>query len=634
MPQWLEALKEVLTCQKRNGHHLASEETPFWEELPSKRSEAAGDGGSPAQEEEEDKPDPRFDQANHLKDEGKEKFERGEVQEAMDMWVHALDALCAPPPSGEDLDDDSEPQPSMAEILSDPKFKDLRVGLLLNLALGHKKLKQFRHCVSYCDEALMHQADNVKALFRKADAFGELCEWKSAEATLAKLEECGDEGKKLAVQKKNDWRTRRKAADGKQKKMWSAALAEPKAPVDKEEKEEPKPVEPEPKAAAKAKSAPKPQVIEKWVPPKVETISIFDLRRKGIEWSEAEDFDDKTWKDGLGRKEAAYYQPRSLPLSVLAGCGLAELDLPSEAVIHLILDGNTAPFGNPHDWSILLRRYPSMKRLTVIYIDIGGLGEVPKDLPQAVPYGVLLPPQEAGKVGSRQAYAARFLGSYKEFRAHSRDLPGLVKPDVALWADVHFYGAGDEDLGNRLQAFELLCSLNVPSIFLMPGEVQDALGPPLSKQPDDQAVACMAIMRLGIGAKTLSAWHWNRFVVPMDRSEAGILAAHALIAVYGAPAQRNGSATAFASKKAVKERLKLRGVELTPYKPPKTIHDKQPTELDLLRKKQWQAYSKMLKEQGRPVGPDISIDERNRQAAEFYKFCGLGEVQGPPPPHF
>lgn len=66
-----------------------------------------------------------------------------------------------------------------------------------------------------------------------------------------------------------------------------------------------------------------------------------------------QDFCDKIWKNSIGRKEAAFFQKRALPLSLLAASALADLELPrvSDLVVHCILDGNIAPFSDPHDWS-------------------------------------------------------------------------------------------------------------------------------------------------------------------------------------------------------------------------------------------------------------------------------------------
>ena len=75
-----------------------------------------------------------------------------------------------------------------------------------------------------------------------------------------------------------------------------------------------------------------------------------------------------------------------------------------------------------------------------VYIDIGAVGDKHGQLPPS--YGTLLRPTEEGRAGDRVARAARFMGTYQEFKNHCRDLPGLLRPHVALWADVFWLATG------------------------------------------------------------------------------------------------------------------------------------------------------------------------------------------------
>ena len=75
----------------------------------------------------------------------------------------------------------------------------------------------------------------------------------------------------------------------------------------------------------------------------------------------------------------------------------------------------------------------SNKQELQVYIDIGAVGDKHGQLPPS--YGTLLRPTEEGRAGDRVARAARFMGTYQEFKNHCRDLPGLLRPHVALWAD-------------------------------------------------------------------------------------------------------------------------------------------------------------------------------------------------------
>eukprot|EP00931_Biecheleriopsis_adriatica_P121359 TRINITY_DN96442_c0_g1_i1.p1 TRINITY_DN96442_c0_g1~~TRINITY_DN96442_c0_g1_i1.p1 ORF type:complete len:635 (-),score=162.55 TRINITY_DN96442_c0_g1_i1:64-1968(-) len=624
-------------CARRRPQQTIAEdgEVPFWEELDKSRSPAtpvaaaSGEASQPAASAKESKESaifathqgataesdepkdevdlPGYEQADHLKCQGKDKFARGDVSEAVTCWMQALDSL--PPPSGAPgallgLMPGLGPQEEGEK--EDRRILEMRVALLLNLALAHSKLKKFRQAVGFCDEALVDEPNNVKALYRKADALGELCDWQEAEEAAAKLQTTGEEGAKLAAQKREEWRRRRRQADGKQKKMWSAALEK-----DKSGKAESK--------IDQVQSTSEP-AEEAWVAPKVEMMSPFDLRKKCIQWQEDEDFSDQVWKESLGRKEASFYQKRALPLTLLAGASLAELQLPklSELVVHCILDGNMAPFAEPHDWSVILRRCPEVRSLLVVYIDIGSVGQ-DKDGNPPQPYGTLLRPTEEGRVGDRVARAARFMGTYQEFKNHCQDLPGLVRPNVALWADVPLYGFHADDFETRLQAFSMLSADGVPSVLTQGGEVQEPGGMPLALRMDEQANLSVAIAAAGIGLHKLAAWHWNRFIVPLDRGPQGIIAAHALLGVL-AP----GSKKCNFSSKAVKVALKRRAVTLTPYKLPNAVHPHQrDKEFAELRDRQWEAFCQHLRAQGRTVaGPTSSQEEMRRQSMEWYKFVG------------
>jgi hypothetical protein len=260
---------------------------------------------------------------------------------------------------------------------------------------------------------------------------------------------------------------------------------------------------------------------------------------------------------------------------------------------------------------------PHVKILTVVYIDIGAVGEEPGGMPPQMPYGTLLRPTEEGRVGDRIARAARFLGTYSEFQAHCRELPGLVTPHVALWADVPLYGFNDDDLGTRLEAYKLLSSAGTPSIFTMGGEIAEPGGPPVPPRFDESSLVSLAILGIGLRPRMIAQWHWNRFVVPLDRGEQGILAAHAMV---GVTKPGKGSVP---SAPTVKKALKDRGVAAKPSKLPKFPgpHD---IEAEKLRRQQWDAFCRKMREAGRAVGPKVTDEERNRQAMEFYQFCGMG----------
>ena len=70
-------------------------------------------------------------------------------------------------------------------------------------------------------------------------------------------------------------------------------------------------------------------------------------------------------------------------------------------------------------------------------------------------------------------------------------------------------------------------------------------------------------MSLALGFRKLTSWHWNRFIVPLERGPHGILAGHAVLGVQKPPAAGNYG------PKMVREALKRRKLEtLTPFRVP------------------------------------------------------------------
>merc|ERR1719310_1334335 len=93
------------------------------------------------------------------------------------------------------------------------------------------------------------------------------------------------------------------------------------------------------------------------------------------------------------------------------------------------------------------------------------------------------------------------------------------------------YGFNDEDLGIRLEAYKMLTEAGVPSVFTQGGEIPEPGGPPIAARVEDSGSLSLAIIGIGLRPRMAATWHWNRFVVPLDRGEQGILAAHALVGV-------------------------------------------------------------------------------------------------------
>mmetsp|Transcript_43667 Transcript_43667/g.100767 ORF Transcript_43667/g.100767 Transcript_43667/m.100767 type:complete len:616 (-) Transcript_43667:76-1923(-) len=610
-------------CARRRPDSVkvaTGEHTPFWEHPLAKE-----------EPEEEEQADAKgIETATHLKDEGKEKFVEGKLEQAIERWNRALDVCLE---SGQDADGSgmsvataltaamsqgNDPVSTVARLAAgkplkggtsaeSPEMTELRLTLMLNLALAHRKLRQWREAIVFCDFVLNERPDSIKALYRKADAFGELGRHDAAEDVLKKMEALEDtDGKKQAQNLREEWRKKAKEAESRQKKMWSAAIEKRGAGEEKAE-------------VGEKTTALDTENGGKWMQPRLQRMSVFDLRKKGIHWKEEEDFVDSLWLQGLGLTNVEIYQKSAFPLTLLAAAALAELALPADCVVHCILDGNMAPFAKPHNWGLLLERCSHVQTLTVIYIDIGSVDSKAHKPP--MPYGVLLRPEIEGRVGDRVARAARFLGTYAEFCQHARDLPGLVRPHVALWADVPLYGYGDSDFAARVATLKAISEAGVMSVITQSGEVQEPGAPPISLRLDAHTNLTVAALSAGLHATMAVEWLWNRFVVPLDRGERGVLAAHAILGVVRSLPKGTLGAT------DIKRHLEDKGVTVAPYTFPKLLRN---DGHEALRQKQWQAFVEKLRSEGRDFNPEASEAERRQRMREFYEYCGASQGASQP----
>lgn len=137
-----------------------------------------------------------------------------------------------------------------------------------------------------------------------------------------------------------------------------------------------------------------------------------------------------------------------------------------------------------------------------------------------------------------------------------------------------------------------------------------------------------AILSLSLGFRKLTPWHWNRFIVPLERGAHGILAGHGLLGVQK-PGAKSTSSTSCPSPEMVKETLKRRKVinsdTLTPFKVPLPPPSKQEQQKFFeMRDKQWQAFCQRLQMQGRvpAMGPGCDEEEKRRQMMEWREFLG------------
>jgi len=709
---WLQSLaKSIFDCSRRWKQQEEEEtnllEKPFW--LDARKEDEAAD--KDGQDTSKVLPN-NFELATALKDDGNSYFSKGEIKEAIQTWTKALNTLHHVTTTS-DREEEAEREGAegtgaaakrrakaaasaalfqaeevgrgagntQGAILSlleaadayreaaaanshtakqeDRRVVEVRATLFSNLALAYMKFKEWRQALVFCDEALVDLPHHQKSLYRKAECLGELDRQAEGEEALALLESTGDEGKRLAAQRRDAWKKKAKAADDRQKKMWAAALSKADAAA----------AAPSPNAAkassddatnsgsngnaaagattttttnaastatstsataasttssstlsgasaSASSSAKATEPIQSWHAPKAAETCIFDLRRKGIEWNESTDFDDKVWKDGIGRKEAKVYFQQALPLSLVSAFALTKLELPEPFwTVHVILDGNTAPFAEPHEWGILLSRFPHLQGALIVYIDIGIINK--KGAEENLPYGVLLHPLEEASDKGRVVHSTRFLGSYKEFRENCSDKPRVGRASVVLWADAPIFDKGENDLGRRLEALKLATDEGAPVVFLQESEIIDRRGgPPGGPWLAETARQSMAILDLGLGAVADAGWFWNRFVVPLDQTDKGVLAAHAILGVVRLNKKKAKSATA----SSVKTALKQHGLEAKPAQ--RVVGLGPPNEEEAAQlQAQWVKFCELLRRSGRPVGPNIPPEEQQRQYREFQDFC-------------
>ena len=94
--------------------------------------------------------------AQRDKDLGNERFQQGQYDTAAQLYDKAIANL------------DSLAEQEQTNQVDVTKTKPLYLSCLLNAAAAKLKLKQFKEAITHCDSALILDASNVKAMYRKA----------------------------------------------------------------------------------------------------------------------------------------------------------------------------------------------------------------------------------------------------------------------------------------------------------------------------------------------------------------------------------------------------------------------------------------------------------------------------------
>ena len=152
----------------------------------------------------------RFEKSEKKKEEGNEFFKQGKYELAFKKYQKALSYVNVEVDFKTDLDK--------------AKSKKLKVPILLNMAQVQTKLKNYQDTVGYCEKVLDIDDINIKAYFRRGQAWQALSEFERAEADFLKAKELDPQNKEiqnsLAILRK-----RVKEQEQKDKKLFSSMFS-------------------------------------------------------------------------------------------------------------------------------------------------------------------------------------------------------------------------------------------------------------------------------------------------------------------------------------------------------------------------------------------------------------------------
>lgn len=537
--------------------------------------------------------------AEELKGKANEFFARGETKDAVKYWAEAR-----------------------KRAQNQAGCEELTRSIDANLALGHLRLQAWGKALQHAEDALAApgpqcvDSSYVKVLHRRTLALAGLKRWEDAEKALQEFEAAGG-AKSIAEQLRIDWqRATQRSKRAQSERVASAWGAE-------------KPQE----SDSGAGSTQWPD-DELWSTPKLEWTACFDLRCDGICWKESEDFDDKVWDpDGVRGRKAEHY-PMALPMTIAAAAALARHSVVPEVTLH-VLQGLKAPM--VQDWNTFLSRFPSIRALHIVYINVFGDGVEDGSDPLHPPRGCLTKPVEEARVDDRVAKIARFTGSYSEFlRAAAAELD-LNFPWLAVLADVPLACGGDaaeERLALIMDALVSLAARKVPIAVTAPAQAKDRL----LRAP---AQRTMATLRL-LGARQRVPWQWNRFTVTSgmfrnkERDKHGqqygtYIGAYAVLGVVTLA----DNATLRRTPKQILEMLAAKRVPEEADDDNGEKDEAEEEEQDDAKdtdaavasmiqspefQKQLAAFRKKMQKEGRPTGDQMTREEQHRQGMEFARW--------------
>lgn len=471
-----------------------------------------------------------------------------------------------------------------------------------NLALGHLHLEDWASALACAEAALQMEAANggsrdVKVLHRRALALAGLQRWADADRALDEFQAAGG-GRSLASQTRRDWEKSRQKDPACPPERSCHSLQE--GALGPEWKDD-----------------------EGWAAPKVEWMSVFDVRTQscdcGICWKEdADDFNDKVWTpDGLGGRQLEHY-PTAVALTTLAAAALAKLRVPEEPTIHVLHAGSG---DMAHDWKVFLDRCPNVKTLHVAYVGLPSYDDCNSSLHLRLPRGDLTEAVEEASAEGRVARISRFNGSYSEFLdvVSSNSIAELQSPWLALFNDVAVASGislAEKRLDDVMNAVACLSAAGTPLAVTLPGNIKDRQ----LRVPAQRAMAAFRLLRL----KQLVTWQWNRFCICRRMQGSGegssYVGAYAVVGVLVPSASKPWQAL---------ELLKGLDKRSVPQEEPddeeaqdsngpqgQSAKIKEMCDSEKFQK-QFEAFKRKMEKEGRPTGADMTREEHHRQGIEF-----------------
>lgn len=174
-------VKSKLDCHGKKVDELSSKEKGLRFKMTLLEMNRAAESDDLEQDE-------RIERAQHYKDAGTDLFREGNVAFAIKRYQRSLDYLS-------DIDKHGDIPPDVHS-----QQMTLHGQCHFNLAACYLKEEKYEEVVHHCTEGLAIDADNIKGLFRRGQAYVKLCQYEDAKKDLSKGMQLDPTNKAMANQ--------------------------------------------------------------------------------------------------------------------------------------------------------------------------------------------------------------------------------------------------------------------------------------------------------------------------------------------------------------------------------------------------------------------------------------------------